>query len=618
MQDALHGIDAEVLVVDNASVDGSVEMVKEKFPMFTLIESSQNLGFSKGNNLAIRKAKGEYVLLLNPDTFVEQTTLIKCCDFMDSHPDAGGLGIYMVDGSGNYLAESKRGLPTPLVAFYKIAGLAKLFPKSKRFGQYHLGYLDKNQTHQIEVLSGAFMMLRAKTLEKTGLLDEDYFMYGEDIDLSYCITQAGFKNYYYPEAKIIHYKGESTKRTSVNYVFVFYNAMIIFAKKHFSTKNAKLFSFLIYIAIYLKAGVDITVNFFRTTFLSWIDAGLIFGVMYLLKAFWEMNYKPVNVEYPPEFMKVALPLYVLTWLSSNHLSGGNDKPTSLWRVLRGVAIGTLMISAFTNFFDAYRFSKALILIGGGAAFLTMSLTRWVQHYFQNKTWKLSKAKPSRIAIVGAATESQRVYQLLKAINANVEVVGFVSMDESGRHAHQYLGTLAQINEVIGIHDLEELIFCSKDIPADRIIDLMVDLNTAVSYKIVPANSDYVIGSNDKDAQGDLYTIDIKLNITERYNIRNKRIFDICFSLGFLCLSPLLIWWTQNPGQALKNAFGCLFGRTTWVGYKNVFDVKLPKIKKGIIAPSEAKTPINDYQYAKDYWVFLDLKIVLSTISKLGG
>src|SRR3954466_5259108 len=256
-------IDIEVFVVDNNSVDGSVAMVQARFPFVQLIEKKKNTGFSHANNQAIRIAKGEYILLLNPDTVVEEDTFEKVVTFMDAHPEAGGLGVKMIDGKGKFLPESKRGLPTPTVAFYKIFGLAALFPKSKLFGKYHLGYLDKDQIHQVEILSGAFMLMRKSTLDKVGLLDETFFMYGEDIDLSYRIILGGYKNYYFPETRIIHYKGESTKKSSVNYVFVFYRAMVIFAQKHFSQNNAKLFSFLIHLAIYLRAGIAVFMRFLK-------------------------------------------------------------------------------------------------------------------------------------------------------------------------------------------------------------------------------------------------------------------------------------------------------------------------------------------------------------------
>ncbi|HEX7585393.1 MAG TPA: glycosyltransferase family 2 protein, partial [Prolixibacteraceae bacterium] len=249
-QKAASKVSSEIIVVDNDSVDGSCQMVEEKFPEVQLISNKENLGFSKANNQAIRISKGQYILLLNPDTVVEEDSFLKIVSFMDQTPEAGGLGVKMIDGKGRFLPESKRGLPTPEVAFWKMFGFSKLFPRSKRFGRYHLGYLDNNQIHEVEILAGAFMLLRRETLNQVGLLDEDYFIYGEDIDLSYRITRGGYKNYYFPETTIIHYKGESTKKGSINYVKMFYNAMIIFAKKHFSKGNARRYVLLINLAIY--------------------------------------------------------------------------------------------------------------------------------------------------------------------------------------------------------------------------------------------------------------------------------------------------------------------------------------------------------------------------------
>ena len=190
---------------------------------------------------------------------------------MNQNENAGALGVKMIDGKGNFLPESKRGLPTPAVAFYKIFGLSRIFPKSKKMGKYHLGFLSKEENNKIDVLSGAFMFLRKKVLDKIGLLDEEFFMYGEDIDLSYRVTLAGYDNYYFSETSIIHYKGESTKKGSINYVFVFYNAMIIFAKKHFSKKNAKTFSLLINWAIYFRAFIALIQRFFSRWIISIFD-----------------------------------------------------------------------------------------------------------------------------------------------------------------------------------------------------------------------------------------------------------------------------------------------------------------------------------------------------------
>ncbi|TXK50482.1 glycosyltransferase family 2 protein [Pontibacter qinzhouensis] len=257
VQKALAGIPSEIFVVDNNSSDSSVEMVASRFPEVVLLANQDNVGFSKANNQAIALATGQYILLLNPDTVVEEDTFYKCLEFMDANPEAGGLGVKMIDGTGTFLPESKRGLPTPLVAFSKIAGISRLFPSSKLFGRYHLGFLSPDEVHEVEVLSGAFMLMRHRTLEQVGLLDESFFMYGEDVDLSYRILLGGYKNYYFPYTTIIHYKGESTHKGSLNYVLVFYKAMAIFYQKHFSGSNAVVFSKLILIAIYVRAALSV-------------------------------------------------------------------------------------------------------------------------------------------------------------------------------------------------------------------------------------------------------------------------------------------------------------------------------------------------------------------------
>ena len=204
VQRAMQHVNTEVFVVDNKSSDESVEMVRDKFDWVHVIANEDNVGFSKANNQAIKISKGKYVLLLNPDTVVEEYTFKKMCDFINKTPDAGGLGVKMIDGKGIFLPESKRSLPTPAVSFYKIFGLSSLFPKSEKYGKYHLAYLDKDKTHEIDVLSGAFMLMRKETLDKCGLLDETFFMYGEDIDLSYRIQLVGYKNYYFSDTTIIH------------------------------------------------------------------------------------------------------------------------------------------------------------------------------------------------------------------------------------------------------------------------------------------------------------------------------------------------------------------------------------------------------------------------------
>ena len=230
---ASQGLQVEVFVVDNLSTDGSVPYLRERFPEVTFIENNENVGFARANNQAIRQSRGEYVLLLNPDTILCEDTLRRFVDFMDAHPEAGAAGAYMLHADGTFAPESRRGLPTPFVAFCKMSGLTRLFPKSRLFGRYYMGYLDVNEVNRIEAISGACMMLRREALDSVGLLDEDFFMYGEDIDLSYRILQGGYHNYFLP-VRMLHYKGESTVKNSYRYVYTFYQAMRLFFRKHYS------------------------------------------------------------------------------------------------------------------------------------------------------------------------------------------------------------------------------------------------------------------------------------------------------------------------------------------------------------------------------------------------
>lgn len=245
--------DVEIIVVDNNSTDGSKEYFATKFPSVTFIWNVANVGFAKANNQAIRISKGEYILLLNPDTVVGEHVISNVITFMDNTSDAGAVGVKMVSGNGTFLKESKRGFPSPWVSFCKIFGLVKLFPKSQLFGKYHLLFLDENETHQVDILCGAFMMVRKDVLDKVGLLDETFFMYGEDIDLSYRILLGGYHNYYLPE-KIIHYKGESTRKDTMHYVKIFYHAMYIFFKKHYP-RSGSIYSVVVPLGIFTRAFV---------------------------------------------------------------------------------------------------------------------------------------------------------------------------------------------------------------------------------------------------------------------------------------------------------------------------------------------------------------------------
>ncbi|MEP7317978.1 MAG: glycosyltransferase family 2 protein [Panacibacter sp.] len=263
VKQAVEWIDAEVLVIDNCSTDNSISYLKEKFSWVKFIINEKNEGFAKANNLALKQCTGDYVLFLNPDTILPENILQNCLLFFENHDGAGAVGVRMIDGSGNFLPESKRAFPTATVSFFKLCGLADVFPKSRVFNKYALGFLPQKETHEVDVLCGAFFMAKRSMLNELGGFDEAFFMYGEDIELSYRIQKAGYKIFYLGTETIIHFKGESARKGKLNYVRIFYKAMAIFVKKHYTGNNARLMSFFLQTGIYARGFISFVATPFR-------------------------------------------------------------------------------------------------------------------------------------------------------------------------------------------------------------------------------------------------------------------------------------------------------------------------------------------------------------------
>ena len=631
VKNALHQIPAEIIVVDNASSDGSCEMVKTKFPEVQLIENKSNVGFSKANNQGMKIATGEFTLLLNPDTLLQEDTLEKAINFMEMHDEAGALGVKMLDGKGNFLPESKRSFPTPAVSFFKLFGLSALFPKSKLFAKYHLGYLNEDEIHDVDVLAGAFMLIRKKVLDEIGLLDESFFMYGEDIDLSYRIQKAGYKNYYFPKTRIIHYKGESTKKGSLNYVKMFYTAMIIFARKHFSPKQARFYSFIIHVAVYFKAGLAFVQRLLGKISLPLIDATLLYAGLHIIKNFWATNIKNAPEYYPPEFMLYIIPGYIVVWLVSVYFSGGYDKPLKTFRVVRGLVAGTLLIAAFYAFLpETLRFSRAIILLGAGWAVLSMVSFRILLKILLGKKLDIADRVKNRMIIVGSEEEAKRTLSLLTQSGSDHRLIGFVSANGS-THSDEYLGTLDELPDIRDIYQVDEIIFCGKDISAGQIIASMVANGPELDYKIIPEKSISVIGSNSKNKAGDLYAVDINLSITTPMNRRNKRMFDLGVCFFLVLASPVLLLQIKTVMPFIRNWCLVFIGAKSWVGYEKGGKLEnnytLPQIREGVLSPLHAlkNQAVNDATrarlnllYAKDYTVYNDLQIVWMGWRDLGN
>jgi len=265
--DCLHSVYAsvtgytyEVLLIDNNSSDDSVSSIRNEFPQVGLIENKENAGFSRANNQGIRLARGQYILLLNSDTIVEPDTFQIMLDYMNRHPEIGAAGCKVVLPDGSLDKACKRGFPTPSASFYYAFGFSKLFPDRPRFNQYQLGYLNPDEEYEVDCLVGAFMMVRRKTIEEVGMLDEEFFMYGEDVDWCYRIKEAGWQIYYYPRTKIIHYKGASSRRKPYKIIYEFHRAMILFHRKHYKRNYSFVTNAAVYMGVAVKFGLALLKN----------------------------------------------------------------------------------------------------------------------------------------------------------------------------------------------------------------------------------------------------------------------------------------------------------------------------------------------------------------------
>ena len=478
-QTSSHLSQIDVFVVDNISVDGTCHMVKERFPWVTLIENSENVGFSKANNQAIHISNAEYVLLLNPDTVIQEDTFLKCISFADDNPKLGGMGVPMFDGSGKYLPESKRGIPTPWASLSRISGLFRLAPKSKHLNSYYAGHLSADENHKIDVLSGAFMWMRKSALDEVGVLDEDFFMYGEDIDLSWRIVKGGWENHYFTGTRIIHYKGESTKKGSLNYVSIFYKAMLIFAAKHFEGSQARSFNFLIRIAIYFRAFISVLRRI--VTRMTWpLLEGLFLQIGLFLLLHFYANYS--GIQYDPYATNVAMLIYSSIWVFFLWVFGGYDKPWIPRRVLKGIAAGSIVLVAGYGLLpEDYRFSRAILLLGAIWFLAVVMLGR-----ITFGLWRFG-AKPKSRLIVAGKEESRSIKQLLDSIELREGISEATHVIPS----HE----LNTIVDVVRVHSIGEIVFSGRDVRSKDIITVLASLlDKTVVCRIAWTDDGYVMGS----------------------------------------------------------------------------------------------------------------------------
>ena len=613
------GYRVEICVVDNHSVDGSCAQVRSRFAHVKLWALSENLGFSKANNLAIRATTGRWVLLLNPDTVVKEDGFVAVLQYADAQPRLGGLGVPMVDGSGRYLPESKRGLPTPWAALCKITGLYRLAPRTQRFNRYYMGHIDRAQTAPVEILSGAFMWLRREALEEVGLLDETYFMYGEDIDLSWRLIQGGWENHYFTGTSIIHYKGESTKKGSLNYVLVFYRAMLIFAETHFAGNQAWLLSWTIRLAIYARAGLAIGSRLVSRWGVMVSDAVLLWGGWRLAM---EIYAAGTGIVYDARLAAWAFAVYTGVWVGVLAWMGGYERPWRVGQILRAQAASTaFLLIGYALLPEDLRFSRAILLLGSLFAGVSVLLTRTGLH---PKSWV--RQAPRRRLYVGTGGELDRMVQMVRASDAGALAVGGERAwalrptgmvpkeggEERSEGRPEVVGGLADLAEAIRVHRVHEVVLSGRDVPAADIIDAMASAaGSGVDFRIAWSDTEPLMGSGGPDA---FPLTDLRRSLQGPSGRRQKRLFDgVAASWILLGALPLRLSGRRGWGRA---AVEVVLGRATWVGYAGS-GAHLPALRKAVLSrgagQDERMVRRMDLAYARDYRWTIDLSVVVQAL-----
>jgi len=587
---ACKNIDAEIIVVDNNSSDGSKEFLLPKFPLVNFTWNNENLGFAKANNQAMVQAKGMHILFLNPDTIVPEDCFENSINFFKSHSDAGALGIRMIDGAGNFLKESKRAFPSPLTSLYKLSGLTKLFPYSKIFAKYHLGNLSENENHEVDVLAGAYMMMPKRVLDITGSFDNTFFMYGEDVDLSFRIQKAGYKNYYFSESTIIHFKGESTKKGSLNYVRLFYNAMSLFVKKHYSGSRAGIFNFLIQTGIFLRAALTLAGKFLQRIGLPLLDAAIIFMSFWCIKYLWS-HFIRREVNYSPNMLVIAFPVFTLIFLIASYYSGLYDKGYKQSQLNRSTITSALvLLSGYALLPESIRFSRGILVFGIVLAFFVMSLLRWL-FISWNLLNKVDEDNGYRQTIVVAGeNDFKSVIAIMQNAGMPEKVLGRVNKNITS--SSKALGSIYQINHLIKMYPVKEIIFCEGILSFKEIITAVQQLPDGVLHKFHASGSSSIIGSDNKNVSGKYVSINNKYTIAVPVNRRNKNLLDVSVALVFLLSFPVHLLLQKKPLGFFKNVFSVLFRQKTWIGYALPKDT-LPAIKKGILTSTTLPLQIND-------------------------
>ena len=620
--EACENLSTEIFVVDNNSADGSVEMIRSKFPGVTLIANQENTGFSQANNMAIRRARGRHLLILNPDTIVQEDTLTRLVTFMDQHPDAGAVGCQILNPDGSFAQESRRSFPTPDIAFYKLTGLSKLFPKSRRFGRYNMTYLPVDETAEVDALSGSCMMLRADALNQNhesegelgaGLFDEAFFMYGEDLDLCYRIQKAGWKIFYYPGTQIIHYKGESTKKGDLLYVRLFYGAMLLFIEKHHDPNRSRFLRFLLRAGIFARAGLSLLKSSLSGATAPILDFGVVFctvSAVALVRWIW-MGGQPAAL-----FYGTVAPGYALGTVVGIWIAGGYRRSPSvpLRHVFVGIAVGFFVVASASYFIPAIGFSRIVILVSLPLSASFLSVWRGI--------WNANRVDIRKALLVGDAEEAGRLARMIESHpRPPFMLEGFVSGSDPSNGSPQYdssrLGRFSQLRDIIRLRGIHDVVFAARGLSNQMIFRTMQDLqDLKIQFRMLQEGSDQIIGKASVSQLSMGATLAELPEVVVLRSRRAQRTYDVMMCLGAVILlpfSPLFLSLARLPIAAtlrkLRWLPAVLSGQMSLVGCSEGHLSLIPdtwRLKKGVFSITNTFTTreleIDDLTRA--YWFYV--------------
>lgn len=618
---AVKGIEAELIVVDNDSSDDSIAYLQPLFPSVIFIANNVNTGFAKANNQALRVSRGEYILFLNPDTLVPEDCLEKCVAFLDAHPRTGALGVQMLDGRGRFLPESKRAFPSPMASLYKLTGVAAMFPRSGVFNRYALGEMDKDGDHEVPVLAGAFMMGRASVLQALGGFDEDFFLYGEDIDLSYRIIEAGMKNHYLGSAAIIHFKGESSAGAPLDRIGHFYSAMRIFVQKHYRGSKAGILWFVITLAIWCRAGLSLLARLVRPILLPLIDVGLVWLSLQTVRVSW-IKWVRDGLDFHVPFISYALPSFALLFVMFAALAGLYDKAYRSSRTMVSLGFAWVAILAVYSLLpESLRFSRGVIITG---SFTGALLILWFRSTLFEKwhSWFGYESEQKGTTIV--VGEEQEYTAAKKILESDLPDTALMARLAPVNRAGDALGRLEDLPQLLRSMLIKEVLFCVGSLSLTEIIKHVGSWKETPRLLFHMRGSRTVVGSDMHSATGRAIGWSNNYRIAQPYQRRMKRLVDILVALLCMITAPLHLVFFKKPGRLFHHAWQVLTGKRTWVGYL-LPEATLPPLRPAIIPQSvhlihgtEQSKQHSDRIYALNYDWWQDLVYIFSRYRKWAG